>query len=88
MIEHGGQNPLEATRYGCRVLHGPNVSNFREIYKFLNKKNLSRKITNQAQLIKYLIKYFNLKNNSKKIIKYLHLIGDDILNKTYKEINK
>ena len=48
---HGGQNPLEATRYGCKVLHGPNVSNFKEIYRFLNKKNLSRKITNQDQLI-------------------------------------
>jgi len=88
LIKHGGQNPLEATRYGCKVLHGPNVSNFREIYRFLNKKNLSRKITNQDQLINYIIKYFNSKNNSKKIIKDLHLIGIDILNKTYKEINK
>ena len=88
LIKHGGQNPLEATRYGCKVLHGPNVSNFREIYRFLNKKNLSRKITNQDQLINYIFKYFNSKNNSKKIIKDLHLIGIDILNKTYKEINK
>tara|TARA_X000000950_G_scaffold97138_1_gene122772 strand:- start:676 stop:1911 length:1236 start_codon:yes stop_codon:yes gene_type:complete len=88
LIMHGGQNPLEATRYGCRVLHGPNVSNFREIYKFLGKKNLSRKITNQDQLINYIIQYFNSKKNSKKIIKDLHLMGIDILNKTYKEINK
>ena len=88
LIMHGGQNPLEATRYGCKVLHGPNVSNFREIYRFLNKKNLSRKITNQDQLINYIIKYFNSKNNSKKIIKDLHLIGIDILNKNYKKINK
>ena len=88
LIMHGGQNPLEATRYGCKVLHGPNISNFREIYKFLDKKNLSRKINNQDQLINYIIKYFNSKNNSKKIIKDLHLIGIDILNKTYKEINK
>ena len=88
LIMHGGQNPLEATRYGCKVLHGPNVSNFREIYRFLNKKNLSRKINNQDQLINYIIKYFNSKNNPKKIIKDLHLIGVDILNKTYKEINK
>ena len=88
MIEHGGQNPLEATRYGCRVLHGPNVSNFREIYKFLNKKKLSKKISNQDQLINCVIKYINSKNNSKKIIKDLHLIGMNILNKTYKEINK
>jgi len=88
LIKHGGQNPLEATRYGCKVIHGPNVSNFREIYKFLNKKNLSRKITNQDQLINYVNKYFNSKNNSKKIIKDLHLMGMDILDKTYKEINK
>ena len=88
LIEHGGQNPLEATRYGCKVLHGPNVSNFREIYKFLNKKNLSKKITNQDQLINCIIKYFNSKNNSKKIIKDLNLMGLEILNKTYKEINK
>ena len=85
---HGGQNPLEATRYGCKILHGPNVYNFSEIYKFLEKKNLSKKINNQHQLIKHIIRYFNSKNNSKKIIKDLHLIGIDILNKTYKEINK
>ena len=88
LIMHGGQNPLEATRYGCKILHGPNISNFREIYKFLGKKNLSRKITNQDQFIKYIVKYFNSKSNSKKIIKDLHLIGVNILNKTYKEINK
>ena len=88
LIEHGGQNPLEATRYGCKVLHGPNVSNFREIYKFLNKKNLSRKITNQDQLVNNIIKNLNIKNNPKKIIKDLYLIGANVLNKTYKEINK
>ena len=88
LIEHGGQNPLEATRYGCKVLHGPNVSNFREIFRFLNKKKLSKKISNQDQLINCVIKYINSKNNSKKIIKDLHLIGMNILNKTYKEINK
>ncbi len=88
LIKHGGQNPLEATRYGCRILHGPNVSNFREIYKFLNKKKLSKKISNQDQLINFVIKYFNSENNSKKIIKDLHLIGINILNKTYREINK
>jgi len=88
LIMHGGQNPLEATRYGCRVLHGPNVSNFEEIYKFLDKKKLSRKITNQHQLISYIIKHFNSKNYSKKIIIDLNLIGMNILNRTYKEINK
>ena len=36
LIKHGGQNPLEATRFGCNILHGPNVDNFKEIFKFLN----------------------------------------------------
>ena len=88
LIMHGGQNPLEATRYGCKILHGPNISNFREIYKFLGKKNLSRKINNLDQFINYIVKYLKKKNKKKKIIKDLHLIGVNILNKTYKEINK
>ncbi|MDC1025659.1 3-deoxy-D-manno-octulosonic acid transferase, partial [Candidatus Pelagibacter sp.] len=28
LIKHGGQNPLEAVRYNCNILHGPNISNF------------------------------------------------------------
>ena len=32
IINHGGQNPLEAARFGCNVLHGKNTSNFKEIY--------------------------------------------------------
>ena len=28
IIKHGGQNPLEAARYGCNILHGPNIENF------------------------------------------------------------
>ena len=40
-------------RYGCEVFHGPNISNFSEIYKFLNKNNLSKKfqMKNLANLL-------------------------------------
>ena len=41
LINHGGQNPLEAARYGCNILHGPNVSNFDEIYLFLKQMKIS-----------------------------------------------
>ena len=51
LIMHGGQNPLEATRYGCRVLHGPNVSNFKEIYKFLGKKIYQEKLLIKINLL-------------------------------------
>ena len=43
IINHGGQNPLEAARYGCNIMHGPNVSNFFEIYNFLKKLRYQKK---------------------------------------------
>ena len=87
LIDHGGQNPLEAARYGCKIFHGPYVSNFKEIYRFLNKRKISFKITNQIQLEKKLRENLKKKNQSKKIIYNLKLIGMDILKRTYKEIN-
>ena len=86
LIKHGGQNPLEAARYGCKVFHGPNISNFRAIYEFLKNNNLSRKVVNDRNLTNLLLANFKKKNRHKKIIKNLHLIGKNILNKTYKEI--
>jgi 3-deoxy-D-manno-octulosonic-acid transferase len=86
LIDHGGQNPLEATRYGCNILHGPNISNFREIYKHLNTMNISKQITNEKTMIKQLSKVLSKKISSKKIQKKLVNIGNKILNSTYKEI--
>ena len=77
---------MEAARYGCEILHGPNVSNFTEIYKFLNERKISFKVSNQVQLEKKLEKKLKKKNQSKKIINNLKFIGMDILKKTYKEI--
>ena len=37
-IKHGGQNPLEPARKNCKVLHGPSIYNFDEIYEFLKEK--------------------------------------------------
>ena len=61
LIEHGGQNPLEAVRYNCNILHGPNTQNFREIYEFLGKKKVSEKIKNINQITKILEKSFSAK---------------------------
>ena len=87
IINHGGQNPLEATRYGCKVLHGPNVHNFTEIYNFLKKNKMSFKIQNQNNLINLLSKFLNENKNSKKIQNKLNIIGAKILDKTNSEIN-
>ena len=86
IINHGGQNPLEATRFGCNIFHGPNVFNFDEIYQLLKAKKVSAKITNVNQLVIALNKVFNKKTNSNFVQKKLNLIGRKILDKTYKEV--
>ncbi len=86
LIEHGGQNPLEATRFGCNILHGPNVYNFEEIYSFLKKNKISQKINNHKKMANTLSKLLNKKSNTKKTQHKLKLIGQQILDSTLKEI--
>jgi 3-deoxy-D-manno-octulosonic-acid transferase len=33
----GGQNPIEAAKLGCAILHGPHVDNFAEVYRVLDE---------------------------------------------------
>ena len=88
LINHGGQNPLEPARLGCKVLHGPNVQNFAEVYKLLEKNNLSSKFKNINQLTTLIDQSFKKNANyNKKIIK-LRKIGLNILNQTLNEINQ
>ena len=87
LVNHGGQNPLEATRYGCNILHGPYVSNFKEIYKFLKMKKISYESKNEIKIINKLNQLFKRKKNSLKKQRQLSLIGKKILNFTCKEID-
>ena len=88
LIQHGGQNPLEAARLGCKVIHGPNIDNFLEVYSLLNKNNISSKIRTISQAKDIVKKNINNKFSSKKIIKKLNSIGNEVLFKNQKEINK
>ena len=87
IIKRGGQNPLEAARAGCKVMHGSNIDNFREVYKLLSKIKIASKIKNinDAKLI--IIKNHKKKNKSKKNVNKLYLLGKKILENNYKEIN-
>ena len=87
IISHGGQNPLEATRYGCKILHGPNIWNFDEIYGLLNKHNVSKQINNLNQMTYNIDKIFRNKNNSKNIKSIIKNLGNKILSSTIKELN-
>ncbi len=83
IIERGGQNPLEAARYGAKILHGPNIVNFKDIYKLLKSYNLSKKINTPEQLASAIIFKKNIRSGTK-----IKNIGEKILKKTIKELDK
>ena len=85
---YGGQNPIEAARLGNRIIHGPNIENFVEVYRFLEKQGISTKIKSYKDLEKLIIKFSKKKNYSNQIIKKLAYTGDQILLNNEKEINK
>ena len=87
IIDHGGQNPLEATRFGCNILHGPNINNFKEIYEFLKMNKISTVVRSQKQMKIAIDKLFNKKANTNTLKKKFNSIGQKILYKTYKEIS-
>ena len=46
LIKRGGQNPIEAARNGCKIIYGPHVKNFKEVYELLDKKKVYNKVKN------------------------------------------
>jgi 3-deoxy-D-manno-octulosonic-acid transferase len=86
LIKHGGQNPLEAARYGCKILHGPNIWNFYEIYNLLNKIKVSYKVNNVTQITEKISLVDINSQNTKSIKSKLNTLGVKILKLTLKEI--
>ena len=87
MINHGGQNPLEPARFGCKVFHGRYVQNFTEVYRLLKNNNISFKFNNVNQLTNLINRAFKDKKNQNNKIINLKKIGSNILKKTFNEIN-
>lgn len=88
IVKHGGQNPLEPARFGCKIIHGPNIENFKEVYELLKDKRISFKINNINQLNNEIIKSFKQKSNEEKKVLNLRRYGVKILDETLFEINK
>ena len=84
----GGQNPLEPVRYNCNIVHGPKVSNFYEVYKFLDKNKISFKANNQNQLIKRINALLKKDIRSKELGNKIKLMGEEILKKTLIELKQ
>tara|TARA_B100001057_G_scaffold23817_1_gene22045 strand:- start:4173 stop:5423 length:1251 start_codon:yes stop_codon:yes gene_type:complete len=82
IIHKGGQNPLEAARFGAKILHGPNTDNFKDVYKLLNSLKISKKIQTPSELASSI----TFKKN-KIIGNKIKNIGQNILKKTIKELD-
>ena len=85
----GGQNPIEAAKLGCKVYHGPYISNFNEIYEILAKNNISKKIENDKELINFLLEDFKKQeNNSLKNTLFMSDLSKKTLAQSMDHINK
>ena len=84
LANHGGQNPIEPARFGLNIIHGPNVSNFKDIFKLFSQKKISYQIKSQNQLFKVTKKLLIKKN---KIKLNLDKMGNSILKKSVIEVN-
>ena len=82
IIKRGGQNPLEPARYGAKIFHGPNIDNFKDVYKLLKNLKISKKIKTYKSLANS-IRFKKKANKDTKIRK----IGKIILKKTINEID-
>ena len=88
IVQHGGQNPLEAARFGCKILHGKNIENFKEVYDLLNKINISYKINNKNGAISKIREMTKRKYTSKNNINKINYLGKQILLDNEKELIK
>ena len=54
LVEHGGQNPVEAAKLGAPIVHGPHVFNFIDVYDALDAAGGARKADNKDALVRQL----------------------------------
>tara|TARA_B100000989_G_scaffold236589_1_gene183467 strand:+ start:960 stop:2198 length:1239 start_codon:yes stop_codon:yes gene_type:complete len=87
LIPHGGQNPLEPARLNNFILHGPHISNFKEVYNYLNKMRMTSLFKKTSNIEKLILNKLN-KKLSNTVTKKIYSIGDTILKNNLSEIYK
>ena len=87
IVNHGGQNPLEAARLGNYIINGPNIGNFTEIYNYLKKNKISYTTSNNSKMRDIILSKMNKKLSFIKRRKIFYN-GNKILNKNIHIIKK
>ena len=89
LIKDSGQNPIEPARIGCKIFHGPNVSNFVEIYEYLKTLEVTQEINNSEELSISLVEEFKANRaKNKEIAPIIENYGQNIFNNVIIELKK
>ena len=89
LILNSGQNPIEPARLGCKIFHGPNVSNFVEIYDYLKTLGVTKKVNNYDELGLSLVEEFkDDKAKNEEISTKIENYGQNIFNNVIIELKK
>jgi 3-deoxy-D-manno-octulosonic-acid transferase len=89
LIMNSGQNPIEPARLGCKIFHGPNVTNFTEIYEYLKTLGVTKKVNNSDELSLSLVEEFKEdKAKNDEIAAKIQNYGQNIFNNVIIELKK
>ena len=89
LLMDSGQNPIEAARLGCKIFHGPNVSNFVEIYEYLKTLGITKEVKNYEELSQSIVEEFKEdKAKDDMIASKIENYGQNILNNVIVELKK
>ncbi len=89
LITNSGQNPIEPARFGCKIFHGPNISNFIEIYKYLETLGITKVVNNSEELSLSIVEEFKQdKPKNDEIATKVQNYGQNIFNNVILELKK
>ena len=89
LVKDSGQNPIEPSRFGCKIYHGPYVSNFTEIYEYLKSLGVANEICSLEELSQSLVEIFKKdKEDNDQIIEKIENYGINTFNNVIKELKK
>ena len=85
----GGQNPIDAANFGCKIYHGKYVYNFQEIYDFLKLNKISEEIDSYDSLANKLINDLSSEESKKdKFSIVMRELEKKTLSDTMSRLNK
>ena len=89
LTQDSGQNPIEPARLGCKIFHGPNVSNFVEIYAYLKTLGVTKEINDSDELSLLLNEEFKEdRHKNDEISSKIQNYGQNIFNNVITELKK